>query len=112
MTEVRIATALSSHADKQNRARLLVDAQHFGDVPLTGGDSAFELSAGEVVQVQMSPIIALREPQHLVRRPGDVPVLAVAPRLEVRRDALLEDIAYRARARVGNAQLRHLVIAR
>src|SRR5688572_11875274 len=94
MTEVRIPTALAPDANEQDRPRLLIDPQDLGHVSFPGRDPILQLPTREVVQIEMAPIVALRKPQHLIRRPGDIPILAIAPRLEIGRDTLLESVAH------------------
>src|SRR3546814_9801815 len=64
---VRVAPVLHADAAEPHRARPWVHAQHFGDIARAAGHRVLELAAGRVVQVQVAPVVALAEPQDLVR---------------------------------------------
>ena len=66
----------------------------------------------EVVEIELSPIVALGEPDHLVRRRQHVPVHPAVAGLELRRDGFVEHVANGAGCRVGDAEHLVLVIAR
>ena len=110
--EIRVAARHLADATKPQRARLLVHAQELRHVADTTRDLALQLSGGEVIEVQLPPIVPLREPDHLVRRRQHAPVHLAVARLELRRHGLLEHVADGARCHVGDTELRALVVAR
>ena len=66
----------------------------------------------QIVQIQLSPVIAFREPDDFVRGRQVPPVHAAIARLEERRDPFFHDGTDRAGRRVGEAQLLEGVIPR
>ena len=110
--EIRVAARHLADATKPQRARLLVHAQELRHVARTTRDLALQLSGGEVMEVQLPPVVPLREPDHLVRRRQHAPVHLAIARLELRRHGLLEHVANGARGHVGDTELRALVVAR
>ena len=110
--EIRIASLLAAHAEKIELPLLLVDAQQLRDVPLAGRDLMFQGTGLQVVQVQLSPVVALREPDHFVRCRQIAPVHASVSRLVERVDLLRQHGPHVTGCGVGDAQGRLLVIAR
>ena len=113
MPEVRIAPALLAIADEVDRPRLLVDAHDLVDVPFPGRDAVLEPPGREIVEVEVAPVVALRPPDHLVRRGQHAPVRRSAvARLRTASRLPRTDVANLAGRRIGDAQHCVLVIAR
>src|SRR4029077_15261041 len=111
-TEVWIASRLLCVADEPERSALLVDSTQLRDIPLPAGDLALELSRREIVEIELTPIIALGEPDHFIRGGENMPVHSAITRLVLRRNIFPEDIAHAAGRRIGNPEYLVLVIAR
>ena len=101
--EVRILALLASVRRVPDRARLLIDARDLRHRTFAARDLSLQLAGVEIVEVELAPVVALRVPDHFVRRPQHAPAGA---RLEVRRHRFLEHRAHRAGRRVGDAQRR------
>ena len=112
VAEVRIATRRLAHALKPQRPRLFIHPDELRHVARTTRDLALQLARCEIVQVELAPIVSLREPDHFVGRGQHTPVGRTNPRLVLRQHDLLEHVAHRAGMRVGHAEVRLLVIAR
>ena len=89
MAEVRVAPLLAADRDEIELPVLLVDAQQLGDVAVAAGDRVLLAAGLQVVQVEMAPVVALGEPDHLVRRRQVSPVDGAVARLEERLGLLL-----------------------
>ena len=72
---------------KSTRAGLLVDTLDLRDRARARRDLLLERAGGQVVEVQVAPVVALRLPNHLVGRPQHAPARG---RLEVGLRCLLE----------------------
>ncbi len=112
MTEVRIAPFLASDGDVIEHARLLIDPEKLGHVSVAGRDRVLERARVQIVEIELTPVVAFGEPDDLVRFRQIPPVDAPVARLVERRRRLVEDVADRAGRRVGHAELLMLVIAR
>ena len=112
MAEVRIAPALPGVADEIESARLLIDATQLADVPVTAGDLHLQLTSAQIVQIELSPIIALGEPDHLVGSGQSSPVHHPIARFELRGDVFLQNIAHGTGRRICYAQDFVLVVPR
>ena len=66
MIEVRIAPLLAADAEKVEQAILLIDPQQLRHIPLAAGDLALEVAGRQIVEVEVPPVIALREPDYLI----------------------------------------------
>jgi hypothetical protein len=108
--EVRVAACFTADTREVDGAAAAVHVQQLRHVPRAARHLPLQCAGAQVVQVEVPPVVALRPPQHLVRRRQHPPVLAAhvhPPRLELRRHRLREHRADRARRRVGHAQ-RHV----
>src|SRR5579872_1175864 len=76
MHEVGIASVLPASGEKVERARLLVDAQELRNHELSGGNLSLEFPAGEIIEIKMTPIVALRVPDDFVGSGQITPVRA------------------------------------
>ena len=86
--------------------------QHLRDVAVAVRDLILQLAGGQVVEIHLAPVVALAEPQNLVRLRQVLPVdLAVAALEELRR-RLGHHLAHIAVRGIGHAQPLLLVIAR
>ena len=103
--EIRIAPLLAADADEIQHPVLLVDAQQLRDVALAAGDRVLQPAALQIVEIQVAPVVAFREPDDLVRGRQIAPVDLAVARLEKRRDALFHQVAHDAARRVGDAEL-------
>src|SRR5207248_11726085 len=108
----RIAAALAPDADEIHETVLVVAANELRDVALAARDRLLLAPGLQVVQIQVSPVVALGEPDHFARARQVAPVDRAVARLEKRLRFFLEDLADRAGRRVGHAQLLAAVIAR
>src|SRR6202022_1138783 len=68
LSEVRIAAALLGISNEIEGAALLVDAEKLRDVAFSARDLALECAGREIVQIELCPVVALREPDHFVGR--------------------------------------------
>src|SRR5215471_13171362 len=112
MPEIRIAPLLLADAGEIDRPTLLVHPQHLGDIADPGRYLVLQASGLQVVQIELAPPIALREPENLVRFRKKVPVDATVARFEERRGRFVEYVADGAGLRLGDAELLVFVIAR
>src|SRR4029450_10730941 len=85
---------------------------HLRDVALAARDRALLAARLEVVEIEMAPVVTLREPEHLVRSGQEPPVDAAVARLEERFGLLLHDVAASAGRCVRHAELLVTVIPR
>jgi hypothetical protein len=112
MLEVGIAARLFADAEEVDGAGLLVDVEDLGDVAFAVRDLVLELAGGEVVEIEIAPVVALAEPEDLVRGGQVVPVdLAVAALEELGR-GLGPSLRELRRCGVGDAEPLLLVVAR
>ena len=112
MAEVRIAPALPGIPDEVECAALVVDAQHLIYVPFPGRDLVLEPPGGEIVEVELSPVVALGEPDHFVGPRENAPVHESVSRLELGRDILTQHVANLSGGGIGDTQDFVLVVAR
>ena len=112
VTEVRIAAALAADALEEERAAGFVHARQLRDVAVAARDRVLLLAGLQVVHVEVAPVVALREPDRLVRTGQVLPVHLAVARFEERLALLLEHVANGAGGGVGHAQVGLLVIAR
>src|SRR6266568_8046349 len=112
MTEVWIASTLLRVTDEPERSALLVDSTQLRDIPIAAGDFALELSRREIVEIELTPVIALGEPDHFIRGRESAPVHSAVTGLVLRRHVFPKDIAHAAGRGVGNTEYLVLVIAR
>src|SRR2546425_6170453 len=112
MTEIRIAALLAASSKKIEYAILLVDPQQLSNRPFAAGDLILQPARRRIVEIQMTPIVALGKPNHFVRSRHVVPVDPTLARLVLRHRFLFEYIANGAGCSVSNAKLRVFVIAR
>ena len=112
LTEVRITPALLSASDKPDRSACLVDATELRDVPFAAGDLALELAGGEIVQIELAPVVALREPDHFVRCRQNAPVDGAVAGFVLGRDIFAKDVTHGSSPGIGDAKHLVLVIAR
>ena len=112
VNEVRVASLLPSDAEEVELAILLVDTQQLGDVPLAFGDLVLELAGLGIVEVEMSPVVALAEPEELPGLRQVIPVDAAVAAFKEGGDFFLQDVAHHAGGGVGNAQHFLFMIAR
>ena len=111
MLEVGVAAWLLADAEEVDGAGLLVDAEDLRDVAVAVGDLVLELAGGEVVEVEIAPVVALAEPEDFIGGGQIVPVdLAVAALEELGR-GLGHDFADFAGGGVGDAEPFLLVFA-
>jgi hypothetical protein len=73
------------------------------DVALARGDGVLELAGGEIVQIEVSPVLSFREPDEFIGRRNIPPVDPPVAGFEERRDGFLKHFANRAGRRVGHA---------
>ena len=112
MLVVGIAVWLLAHADKADGARFLVDVEHLGYIAGTMRDLIFELAGGQVVEVEIAPVVALAEPENLIRVGQRMPIhFSVAALIKLGR-RLAHHFAHFAGRGVGDAEPLLLVIAR
>src|SRR5258706_11130899 len=104
MTEVWIASALLRVADEPERSALLVDSTQLRDIPIPARDLALELSRRKVVKVELSPVVALGEPDHFIRGGEKSPVHGSLSGLVVRGHIFPQNIAHTARRGVRNPE--------
>ena len=113
VVEVRIAAGFLAVAHEVDLAGLLVHAHDPLHVAAAARDTVLQLAGGQVVQVQVDPVVALRPPDQLVRRRQHPPQVLGHRRIaDLRRHLLLEQRADGAGLRVGDTHPRRLVIAR
>ena len=112
VNEVRVAPLLAADAEEVELAILLVHAQQLGDVPLAFGDLVLELAGLRIVEVEMAPVVALAEPDELLRLRQEAPVDAPVAAFEEGGDLLFEYVAHGAGGGVGDPQDFLFVIAR
>jgi hypothetical protein len=90
----------------------LVDAQQLRDVAFALGDLALHLASSADRADRAAPSCPLREPDRFVRAGQVLPVDTAVAGFEERLAFLFEDVTDRPGARVSDAQVRLLVIAR
>src|SRR5919204_3090766 len=73
MLKVRVSAHLFPGCHEVDRSRLLVDPDNVVDVPLPTRYAVLEAPGGEIVQVEMEPVLPLRPPDQLVRRRQHAP---------------------------------------
>src|SRR6266550_8001272 len=112
MAKIWITSALLAVADEIERAILFVDTPQLGDVPFPAGDLRLQPTGGEVVQIKLTPVVALREPDHLVRRGQSAPIGHSVARLVLGGYVFAEYVANCSGRSIGDAQHLVLVIAR
>ena len=108
VAEVRVLAGLAPLRLEPDGARLLVEPQQLHHRPLAGCDVPLQRPGGEVVEVDVAPIVALGVPEHFAGTPEN---LAPDPRLVLRGDLLAHDRADRAGGRIGHSQHGFLVVA-
>ena len=109
--EVGIAAGLLAYAEEVESAGFLVDAKDLRDIAVSVGDLAFELAGGEVVEIEIAPVVALAEPEDLIGFGQIVPVdFAVAAFVELG-GGFAHDFADFAGGGVGYAEPLLLVVA-
>ena len=72
--EVRIAPWLSADRLEEEHAGLVIDTEQLCDVAVAGRDLVFELAGLQIVEIELTPIVALRKPDHFIRRRQVSPV--------------------------------------
>ena len=102
MVVVRVASGLAAHGGEVDLPRALVDGQQLDDEPGPLRDPVLHLPGGEVVQVEVSPALALREPDELAPVVEHAPVVGRAELVQLHPGvtALDDHLAGRARLRV------------
>src|ERR1039458_1963125 len=103
MLEIGIAALLFADSDEVDGSRLLVDAQNLGDVARAVRDLVFELAGGEVVEVEIAPVVAFAEPQNFIGSGEIMPVDLSVAALEKFRCGLTHEFANIACRCVSNA---------
>ena len=93
MSEVWVALFLLSNPDKIDEPIGLVHPQGLRNVTLTARDRTLQAPGLKIVEVKLAPVIALREPNDLIRAWKKSPVRAVLPALEIGRDSFLDDVS-------------------
>ena len=76
------------------------------------GDLRLELTRAQIVQIELSPIVAFGKPYDFVRRRKESPVRPIVAAFEVGFDLLVDDIAHLAAGRICDTQCCALVISR
>src|SRR5436309_173583 len=109
---IGVAALFYSLSAEIDRPCPLVDVHDGFDIAIATRDAILELPGGEIVQVEVNPTVAFRPPDQLVRAGQHAPVLRDADLAHLRLRLLLEQRAHGARARIGHAHPRVLVIAR
>ncbi len=66
MLEVRVAAPLLPRAHEVDGARSLVHAHDLVHVAITARYAILQAAGGEIVEVQMDPVVPLRPPDQLV----------------------------------------------
>src|SRR5437868_9504271 len=112
MAKIRITPGLLAVADEIERPILFVDPPQLGYVPFPRCYLRLQLTRGEVVQIKLTPVVALREPDHLVRRGQSTPIGHSVARLVLGGYVFAEYVANRSGRSIGDAQHLVLVIAR
>src|SRR5271170_6088127 len=91
--KIWIAALFLADPDEVNRAGRLVDAQHLRDIAVTMGNLVLELAGREVVEIEIAPVIALAEPENLVRLWQIMPIDHVVAALVKLRNRLAHHLA-------------------
>src|SRR5204863_8422645 len=104
---------LAPRTEEIQHAVLFIDPQQLSHNPLAGRNLVLKPSGPKIVQIEMSPIVALGEPDNFIRSRKIPPINATgAPGLVLSSHGLLEHITNRSRRGLRNTELRALVIAR
>ena len=111
LAEVRIAAWRLAHAAVPQGAALFIETQDVRDVARPFRDLALQRAGREIVEIEVAPVVALGEPEHLVRRGQHAPVGHAVAGLVLRGHRLTHDVAHGTSHRVGDAERRLLVIA-
>jgi hypothetical protein len=110
---IRVARCVLAVGREPDTARLLVDAHDPRHVAGARGDAILELPGGEVVQIQMRPVVAIAPPDELVGGRQHAPqIFGVRGVTDLRTALLVEHRAHRARGRIGDTQPHLLVVTR
>src|SRR5260370_27057726 len=110
--EIGIAPLLAPHAEKIQHPVLFIDYQQLSDIPVAVGDLPLDLAGFEVAQVEMSPIVSLREPDQLARSRKITPIHASVSRFEEGRHLFIQPFPNCARGSVCHTKALLLVVAR
>ena len=111
MSEVWIASFLFSDREKIDNPICLVHPQGLRNVTLPSGDRILEVSGLEIIEVEIAPIVTLREPNDRVGTWKESPIRTVCSSFEIGRDLFVDDISDGAFDGVSHSKSCALVIA-
>ena len=112
VNEIGIAALLFTGAEEIHHPILFVHSEGSRNIAVTRGNRIFELAGSQIVKIQMTPVIALREPDHLVGCGQKPPVRQIVSAVESCRYSLLDDIADLSGCGVRHAEGGVFMIAR
>src|SRR5579863_641236 len=82
MDEIRIAPFFPAYAEEIEQAILFVDTQKLSDVSFPRCNFILELACLQIIEIEMPPVVALREPKDFIRRREIAPIGKIVSRFE------------------------------
>src|SRR5688572_32009352 len=112
MPEVRVASALAANTLEVEHPIRFIDSKQPGDVTLAARDLVLQLAALQIVEIEVAPVVFLREPDRLITLGQVAPVDVIVAGFEEGLALFLEDLPNDARCGIRNAQVGLLMVAR
>src|SRR5580658_2343756 len=103
MRKVRILILFLTRCKKVKYSILFVDMKHLRDWTVAMRDLVLQLTCGEIVEVHLTPVTALRIPEELIRSREIKPVHLALTRFVIGRHVLVVDGADIAGLGVSNS---------